>query len=119
VGLEAEVRDWIPVGGTDFAGNIIRYGIGIHYNLVQTDTWRLTPVAEFVGWSILDGKESFVQPPGPAIIASAAGETIANVKLGARLKFSDRMDLYAGYGRPLTGSFWYKNTYRLELRFFF
>jgi hypothetical protein len=118
-GLEAELRDWIPVGGTDFAGNIIRYGIGINYAVVQNDVWRLAPVAEFVGWSILDGKESIRQPSGPAIIKSAAGEEIVNVKVGVRLKFGDQMDMYLGYGRPLTGDFWYRNTVRFELRYFF
>src|SRR5262249_27245142 len=29
--LEAELRDWIPIDGTDFAGNVIRYGIGFSY----------------------------------------------------------------------------------------
>jgi hypothetical protein len=117
--LEAEVRDWIPVDGTSFAGNIIRYGIGTSYAVVQNDLWRLSPVAEFVGWSILDGKESIRQPSGAAIVKSAAGEEIVNVKVGLRLRFGDQMDLYAGYGRPLTGDFWYRNTFRFELRYFF
>src|SRR5262249_46094966 len=32
--MEAELRDWIPVGGTDFAGNVIRYGVGFSYFLI-------------------------------------------------------------------------------------
>jgi len=118
-GLEGEVRDWIPVGGSDFAGNIIRYGIGAHYDLVQTGFWSLAPVAEFVGWTALDGKVSIVEPSGLAHIEDTAGATIVNAKVGLRLKLAGLADLYAGYGRPLTGNSWYLNTFRIELRFFF
>ena len=56
--LEAELRDWIPVGTTDdFAGNIIRYGVGLSYKMYQGPSCRLSPVAELVGWTVLSGKE--------------------------------------------------------------
>ena len=28
-------------------------------------------------------------------------------------------DVYAGYGRPLTGDKWYENTFRVEFRLFY
>jgi hypothetical protein len=117
--FEGELRDWIPVDGTDFAGNILRYGAGLHYDLVGCETWQLAPVAEFVGWSILDGSVAIRQPDGSAIVESAAGDTIVNAKLGVRLRLGEQMDVYTGYGRPLTGDQWYESIYRLELRFFF
>jgi hypothetical protein len=67
----------------------------------------------------LDGKESVVPPSGVAFVEDAAGQTILNAKLGVRVKFSDRADLYAGYGRPLTGDRWYENILRVEFRLFF
>lgn len=118
-GLEGELRDWIPIGGTDFAGNIIRYGIGVHYDLYRCDTWKLAPVAEFVGWSILDGQVAVLQPSGPPLAQDATGATIVNAKVGVRFRLGDRMDMYTGYGRPLTGNRWYENVYRFELRFFY
>jgi hypothetical protein len=118
-GLEAELRDWIPIGGTDLAGNIIRYGAGVHCTALSTCCWQLTPVAEFVGWTVLDGGVSVRQPTGAAILEDAAGDTIVNAKLGMRFKYADQLDLYAGYGRPLTGDSWYLNTLRFELRFFY
>ena len=60
--IEGEFRYWVPIGGTDFAGQILRYGIGGHYSIVNNDCWRLGPVIEFVGWTVLNGKESTVQP---------------------------------------------------------
>jgi hypothetical protein len=117
--LESELRIWVPVGGTDFAGEVIRYGVGVHYDLYQTCNLTFTPVAEFVGWTVLDGKESVVPPSGVAFVEDAAGQTILNAKLGVRVKFSDRADLYAGYGRPLTGDRWYENILRVEFRLLF
>jgi hypothetical protein len=116
---EAEFRTWVPVGGTDFAGEIIRYGAGIHYDLCQVGNVQFTPVAEFVGWTVLDGKTTVVPPSGIAFIESAAGQTIVNMKFGLRMKLGDRADLYTGYGRPLTGNQWYANTVRVELRLFY
>ena len=33
--LETEFRNWIPIGGTDFEGNILRYGAGVSYQVWQ------------------------------------------------------------------------------------
>jgi len=117
--LESELRLWTPVGGTDFAGEIVRYGIGLHYDLFSTSHCTYTPVAEFVGWTLLDGKETVVPPTGAAFVHDAGGETIVNAKLGLRVKFDDWGDVYTGYGRPLTGDRWYENTFRLEFRLFY
>jgi hypothetical protein len=119
LGLETELRLWVPVGGTDFAGQIVRYGAGLHYDLYRISDCTLTPVVEFVGWTVLDGKESVVPPSGAPSVHDAGGETIINAKLGLRVKFGDRADVYGGYGRPLTGDRWYENIFRLEFRLFF
>ncbi len=116
--LESELRLWVPIGGTDFAGDILRYGIGVHYDLYRTCNLTFTPVLEIVGWTVLDGKESVVSPAG-VFIDDAAGQTIVNAKMGMRVKFGDRADMYAGYGRPLTGNRWYENILRLEFRLLF
>jgi len=116
--VESELRDWIPVGGGDFAGNVIRYGVGLHYDWMCCRSWQVAPVAEFVGWTALGGKVSIVEPNTPPVIQSAAGDTIVNVKVGLRLRHSDCGDIYLGYGRPLTGDTWYQNTFRVELRVF-
>jgi hypothetical protein len=117
--LEDELRVWVPVGGTNFAGEIIRYGAGLHYDLYQTAHCTFTPVAEIVGWTVLDGKETVVPPSGPAFVHDAGGETIVNAKIGLRVKFGDRADLYGGYGRPLSGDRWYENIVRVEFRLLF
>jgi Putative MetA-pathway of phenol degradation len=127
--LEGELRPWIPIGGTDFEGDIIRYGLGLSYEVCHVGCVRVVPVAEFVGWTILNGKELPIPPEvplnsfgfAPSVIPAqdAGGETILNAKLGLRLKFHESSDLYLGYGRALTGTFWYKDTLRVEYRLAF
>jgi hypothetical protein len=120
--LEGEFRDWIPIGGTDFQGNIIRYGIGVSCVAYNNCRWRLTPVAELVGWTVLDGKETFPPieiedaPDLAAHLRSAGGDTIVNAMLGVRLDFGQCSDLAISYGRALTGDVWYKDIVRLEYR---
>jgi Putative MetA-pathway of phenol degradation len=118
-GLEGELRYWLPLTSNDFAGDHIRYGLGLRYTLIQNEDFFLAPVAEFVGWTLLDGRASFRQPSGALVIEDLSSETIFNIKLGLRMKFGERFDLYAGYGRPLTGDRWYDHVIRAELRFFY
>jgi hypothetical protein len=117
--LEGEFRVWVPVDGTDFAGEVLRYGIGTSYTIYEGCRWWIAPVAEFVGWTALDGKKAFLAPSGIGFVRDAAGDTIVNAKLGVRLGLRGLGDIYAGYGRPLTGERWYENTFRLELRLVF
>jgi hypothetical protein len=129
--VEGEFKDWIPLVNDGFAGNILNYGVGASYAVYQSCQFRVAPVAEFVGWTVLSGSQTVVPPSGipPAItpaentegfpIKGAAGDTIVNVKVGVRVNVGDWGSVYAGYGRALTGDFWYKNVYRLEFRLAF
>jgi hypothetical protein len=122
--FEGELRDWVPVGGTDFAGNVLRYGVGVSYNVSWTPKAWIAPVVEFVGWTVLSGKD--LNPLAFPVPQNAAGETIVNVKTGIRVGFGpgegeDRgllrgSEVYVGYGRPLTGDVWYKDILRVEYR---
>jgi hypothetical protein len=117
--MEAELRYWIPVGGTDFAGDIVRYGIGFSYGERPADDLWLTPVVEVVGWTVIDGLQAVTPPLTPPVIEDAAGDTIINLKLGLRLGLGNVADFYTGYGRALTGEVWYKNIWRTEMRISF
>lgn len=116
--LQGELRDWIPLGGTSFAGNVLRYGLGLSYGEHSRDGVWITPVAEFVGWTVLNGKETVVLPTS-STVKQAAGDTIVNAKLGLRLGLGDLADFYAGYGRALTGEVWYKEIWRFEFRWLY
>ncbi len=115
--MEGEFKYWVPVGGTDFAGDVTQYGLGLSYGKISPDDWWFTPVVEAVGWAVLSGKEQV----GPTVfdVVSAAGDTIVNAKFGFRFGLGKRFNLYSGYGRALTGAVWYKDIWRTELRIMF
>ncbi len=119
LGLASEVRYWQPIGGTDFAGPVLRYGLGLRYDLIDGDGWRLAPVAEAIGWTVLGGHESRLLPTGRTAVLDSAGTTVGNVKLGARLDVGDRASLYAGYGQAVTGDRWYRDVFRVEVEWLY
>jgi hypothetical protein len=119
VAVESELRYLLPLGGGDFAGDLIRYGIGVQYHLWEANPCRLTPVLETVGWTFLNGKDSFLLPDGTPVVNAAAGQTIINLKIGLRVGLGEHFDLYGGWSRPLTGDKFYEHSWRLEVRWAF
>lgn len=115
-GLESELRYWVPAGGTSFAGDVIRYGVGGYFEVYRDSRLRISPVVELVGWTVLSGKESVVMPDNVVQVQDAAGDTIVNGKFGLRVGIGENIDLYGGYGRAFTGDRWYDDTLRFELR---
>lgn len=122
--LESELRVWVPIDGTtipegEFAGPIVRYGIGLGHDLFyeadhcHRKTERLTLVTEFVGWTVLDGFATVPANPTMARLIDADGDTIINGKCGLRWTDAER-SLYLGYGRALTGDVWYRDIVRAE-----
>jgi hypothetical protein len=116
--LEGEARFWAPIGGSDFAGDIFRYGLGLSYGQHPSSGMWVAPVIEAVGWTMLSGKE-LVPEGGDFLVQNAAGNTIINAYAGLRLGLGPSASVYAGYGRCLTGNAWYRDIWRLEFRFFF
>ncbi len=114
--LEGEFRYWTPIGGTDFAGDVIRYGLGLGYSSREVSEFWISPIAEFVGWTVLSGKE-YLNPIPLAV--SARGDTILNAALGVRVGWCDNWDAYVGYNRCLTGDVWYRDAIRAEVRLFY
>jgi hypothetical protein len=119
--FEGEAKDWIPIGGSDFAGNVLQFGASLSYWMIQQCNFRAAPVVEVISWTVLGGKE-LDGSTGATI--DAAGQDIVNLKLGLRVGFGkleqpgffSRSDLYVGYGRALTGDVWYKDLFRAEFR---
>ena len=113
-----ELRYWTALGGSDFAGDLIRYGLGLQH---QTPSCCIPdPVVELVGWTVLSGQQSVLTTPeGAERIEDASGDTILNIKAGARVSLTSDSDLYVGYGHALTGDRWYQDTIRAELRYAF
>jgi hypothetical protein len=106
-----------PINGRDFAGTILRYGLGGAYDLWQSCDGcdRFSAVVEFVGWSVLSGQKFNPLFPNDT---EAAGDTIVNGKFGGRWVFGNQ-SIYAGYGRALTSEVWYTDIIRAEYTYRF
>jgi hypothetical protein len=123
--LQAELKDWIPIGGdTDFNSNVIEYGAGLGYVLVDTGRCVLTPVGEVVGWTFIGGEKQNAETVVPV---SANGDTIVNLKPGVRLGWKrpddplgfQRTSLYAGWSTAITEQHLYQSAVLIELRYAF
>lgn len=127
--LESEFGELHPIGGSagfsssgssnrgGFAGDILDYGVGPSYKLFNGNRVQFTPLVEFIGWRLLGGFQTVSAFPGVA--TPVAGSNILNLKGGARVTFGAHNSIYAGYGRSLTGLYWYLRVFRLEYRYSF
>ncbi len=119
-GLESEFGDWHPTGGSiaptgqSYSGDVLFYGIGPSYEIVNTGKVAFAPVVELVGWHVLGGQQQNAGTLGPA-----DGTNIVNLKIGARTTFDDRSSVYVGWGHALTDAMWYHNIVRVEYRYSF
>jgi hypothetical protein len=116
--LEGEARYWVPIGGTSFAGDVLRSGLGLSMGNRGEGAW-FAPVVEVVGWSVLSGQQMVVTAPGSFYVEDARGQTIVNAHAGVRLGIGEHFDFFAGYGRALTDHFWSRELIRFELRWLF
>ena len=116
--LEGEFRYWTAIGGSDFAGDLVRYGLGISYGQRNPGGFWFTPVAECVGWTVLSGQTIVTTSPTKYVVEDARNQTIVNAYLGIRVGYGP-LDLYLGYGRCFTGDAWQRDFYRAELRFMY
>lgn len=115
--VEGEFRYWTALGNSDFAGNLLRYGLGVSYQHRNANGTWLMPVLEGIGWSVLDGKTMIASAPDSFLVQDAYGHTIVNAYLGLRMGYGKSLDFYLGYGRSLTAHPWSRDTYRLEMRY--
>lgn len=119
--IESQFGDWHPIGGSsfngeDYAGDVLFYGIGPSYALVDKGRFRVAPVVELVGWHVLGGLQ---QLGPPTLLAPAEGTNIVNLKLGARTSFNEMSSFYVGYGFAMTDAQWYSKIVRFEYRYSF
>ena len=130
--VQGQLQGWIPIDGTNLAGNILIYGAGVGYDVYRNRNLCVTPIMECVGWTVLNGFESVADGPEGVTFTSsgfplptshflqnASGDTIVNLKFGVRTYFGEHSDMYVGYGRAVTGDRWYRDIVRLEYRFRF
>jgi hypothetical protein len=128
--IEGQLGYWHPidgsrgvptVGSSSFAGGIFNYGLGVSAQVYHNSTLSIAPVVELVGWQLLGGFQTQIEPPSPTggPAAPQDGTSIVNAKFGARTTFHVHNSVYIGYGRAITDAAWYKNLLRAEYRYAF
>ena len=109
--LEGELRYWTAINGSDFAGDLVRYGLGISYGQRNPAGFWFTPVVEGRrSWTVLSGQTIAATSPTKYVIEDARNQTIVNAYLGIRLGYGP-LDLYLGYGRCFTGDQWMRGDF--------
>ena len=115
--IEGECRYFMPINGSDFAGDVLRYGAGVSYGQRNPSGVWYMPVLETIGWTVLNGKSIVASTPDNYIIQDQHGQTIINAYLGLRWGYGSNLDFYAGYGRAFTSEAWSRDLFRVEMRF--
>jgi hypothetical protein len=119
--IYGEGKYWIPIDGSDFAGEIGRWGIGTGYDLahLRGGYERFTVLTELVGWHIFDGQlfngAKFLNSGMMTGAESAEGDAIVNLKLGLRYTIGQG-SFAASWGHALTTDVWYDDIGRFEYR---
>lgn len=121
--LQAEFKEFAPVGVSGYASNVLQYGGGLGYRLYQGERMVVTPTFETVGWTFLGGQKL----TSDGMLESASGDTIVNIKPGVRVGLSDldapsgqqRHSVYFGWGHAVTDQALYQDIYRVEYRVLF
>jgi hypothetical protein len=122
VALEAQLSTWVPFGGSNgvnspdkFSGNVITYGVGPSFDVVNTARIRFSPVVELVAWRVLGGFGTKCRADLTCVYV--ADDNIVNLKFGARTTVGGRHSFYAGYGRAISdAAWWYRDIVRFEYR---
>lgn len=118
--LESELRNWIPVGGTNHAGFTLRYAFGFSYDMYQSETVSVKPVTELIFWSTLRGYESeFIDSLPTFQSTEDARGTVIESAWGLRGTVWGNCDWYAGYSFAVTDTTWFRHNIRAELRWRF
>lgn len=112
----------------NFAGDVVNYGVGASYGMLQQSRVRITPVLELVGWKVTGGLATIVAPGPtgqeiawvvPPNTSPAFGSNIVNIKAGWRTLWGEHNSVYAGVGFQLTHAGWYHDLLRIEYRYVF
>jgi hypothetical protein len=114
--VESMVGVWLPIDDTNFGSEIMRYGLGVSYADFHFDDLWVAPVVEATGWTTIRGHEQAVFSRRKTVKLSTVGDTIVNGDLGVRAGWGHTADIYVGYSRAFTGDVWYKELWRIEMR---
>ena len=120
--LHGELKFWFPIAGDPvFSGPVLRYGAGLSHVWCEWNTdsksryKAVIPTLEFVGWAVVDGKET---EPNGKLHAPDPG-LILNIQPGVRILCGQNKDIGFSSAFAVTNDHWYDELFRFEFRWFF
>ena len=116
--VEGQFGARLPFSNAPFAGDVGRYGLGLSLATRNDSGFWVTPVIEALGWTCIGGATDIVDPTGVEF-RTAGGSTIVNGAVGMRFGIGRELEIYGGYDRCITGSAWFREQIRVELRLLF
>jgi hypothetical protein len=132
--VESQIGDWHPIGGSmgiafgaqapsSFASEVLFYGVGPSYQLIDRKHIKLAPVVELFGWYVLGGLQTVTFPfsscENGGCSSDAGGTNVINIKFGVRTSIGNHNSFYVGFGQAVTHSVWYEHIVRAEYRYSF
>jgi hypothetical protein len=118
LGLEGQFGARFPLSNAPLSGDVAKYGLGVFLGQRNDCQFWMTPVVEAIGWTCLGGASEIVDSSGIEF-RSANGSTIVNGAAGVRMGLGRQIEIYGGYDRCLTGSAWFREQIRVEMRLFY
>jgi hypothetical protein len=121
--LQAQLAQWIPLGGTtNFAGGILQYFFSLNQVLYNwTSNTMLIGTLEFDGWSFQNGAATnpVVYPGIPSTIGSSNNSTYFNIGPGLRMSICNQVDFGGAVTFAASDKQWADVWGRLEVRFLY
>jgi hypothetical protein len=116
--VEGQFGAQLPLSNAPFSGDVGKYGLGLSLATRNDSGFWVTPVIEALGWTCIGGATEIVDPSGVEV-RGAGGSTIVSGAAGVRFGIGRELEIYGGYDRSLTGSAWFREQIRVELRLLF
>ena len=113
--FQGQIAEWIPLGGSDYAGAILNYHLSMNQTVWQPVTnVLLISTWEFNGWTFQDG--GYTDPVlGPG--QRATGQSYFSGGPGLRLSICDNLDFGVGSAFALSYPHWAATQFRFEMRY--
>ncbi len=122
--LQAQVAEWIPIGGDrDYEGSVVHYHLSLNRLWLKKGACQVIGTAEFNGWTFQDGALTTLAAPLPGqapgtngFAVKASGETYMTLGGGLRLVFCENFDIGFGSSFAVTSDHFADQLYRTEIR---
>jgi hypothetical protein len=120
--LQAQIAQWIPLGGSETAGSIFRYNFALNHLLWQASTCKdmqLVGTFEVNCMTFQAGHYNTIENIAgvdTVVLRQSSGDTYASVGPGLRYQLCEKMDFGFGVALNVSQDHFAEQLYRFEFR---